>query len=63
VGALVLDKYRAASAGFSDRLLGQDDGGFSAQQSWRGFLCFSYANSVENIEKALEWIGEAAARL
>lgn len=28
-----------------------------------GFVRFSYANSVENIQKALEWIGEAVTRL
>ena len=28
-----------------------------------GYLRFSYANSVENIQKALKWIGAAVARL
>jgi aspartate aminotransferase len=37
--------------------------GTSFGQHGEGFLRFSYANSVENIEKALEWIGEAIAKL
>ena len=28
-----------------------------------GYLRFSYANSIENINKALQWIGEAVAKL
>ncbi len=28
-----------------------------------GYLRFSYANSIENISKALQWIGEAVAKL
>jgi aspartate aminotransferase len=37
--------------------------GTSFGEYGEGFLRFSYANSVENIQKALEWIGEAVARL
>jgi aspartate aminotransferase len=37
--------------------------GTSFGQYGEGFLRFSYANSVENIQKALEWIREAVTRL
>ena len=37
--------------------------GTSFGEYGEGFLRFSYANSVENIKKALEWIGEAVDRL
>jgi aspartate aminotransferase len=37
--------------------------GTSFGQYGEGFLRFSYANSVENIKKALEWIREAVTRL
>jgi aspartate aminotransferase len=36
--------------------------GTSFGQYGEGFLRFSYANSVENIKKALGWIGEAMAK-
>ncbi len=37
--------------------------GTSFGQYGEGFLRFSYANSVENIQKALEWIREAITKL
>jgi aspartate aminotransferase len=37
--------------------------GTSFGQYGEGFLRLSYANSVENIKKALSWIGEAVAKL
>lgn len=37
--------------------------GTSFGEYGEGFVRFSYANSVENIKKALEWIGEAMAEL
>ena len=37
--------------------------GTSFGEYGEGFLRFSYANSVENIKKALERIGEAVAKL
>ena len=37
--------------------------GTSFGEYGEGFLRFSYANSVENIRKALEWIGEAMVKL
>jgi aspartate/methionine/tyrosine aminotransferase len=36
--------------------------GTSFGEYGEGFIRFSYANSVENIKKALEWIGEAMAK-
>jgi aspartate/methionine/tyrosine aminotransferase len=49
---LLLEKYGVAA------LAGTSFGSFG-----EGYLRFSYANSVENIKKALSWVNEAAAEI